>query len=871
MEKHFDHGKRETEIYKEWEKNGVFKPERNIDPNADMYVMAMPPPNSNGELHLGHAFGYTIMDIIGRYQRVLGNKVLLIPGKDHAGIQTQVVFEKKLESVGIDSKLMDRKELFRKCYEFCLDRAAYMRNQEKRIGISADWDREMFTLDPNLSKIVNETFTKMWEDGLVYKGTRIVNWSIHSQTALSDVEIEHKEEKGNLYKFNYQIVGENSFLTVSTTRPETLVGDTALAVNPNDTRYKEFVGKSVLVPLQGRQIPIIADNRVDMKFGTGVVKVTPAHSFIDYEIGKTHKLEIMQVIGTDGKMTDLAGSKYAGLDINQCREQLIKDLEENNLLVGIEEIVHSVPIAERSKDVIEPLLSEQWFINVDKEENSLKKKALELLDSGNLNIYPDSLRKDIWQWLENLHDWNISRQIWWGHRMPVWYKDDQVYVGENTPEEEGWVQETDTFDTWFSSGQWAFSSLAANGLIDIDETNSSQFFPTTGMQMGKDILFFWACRMILLSAYRMNALPWKNIYFSGLVRDSSGKKMSKSKGNGIEPNAMIDKYGADALRISLVLGSTAGSDLKFNEKKIEGFSKFVNKLWNAAKLIQIKYDEQKTEITDFTPTKLELESSKWIIKELEHMRSSYTKSMERYDFSSAIKEVYNFSWSIFCDWYLEIMKIELEMANENRRKEIWWVTIETFNTLLLLIHPFLPFVTEEIFQNLLPITKNKMNMLAKVTLDKKSEINNISSENLFSRSKSVVEGIRSFKSLSNVPLNEIIKVAIPVEVSTHEIMLIEKLSKCKIVDIQLLDKDNSIIKVISDGIITIETSKKENYMNRLMKEKSRLEIEIGKCNSKLSSKGFMDHADPNVINEIQDQYVIVKQLLNDINRELNIR
>lgn len=843
LDRHFSHLDRESSIYGMWEKSGVFRPESTASKDAPTFSMVMPPPNANGELHLGHAYGYVVMDVLGRFHRLMGERVLLLPGKDHAGIQTQVVFEKKLKAEGIDPNSLDRKDFFDRCYAFCMDRAKYMRDQERQVGISADWSREMFTLDPRVSSVVYGTFEKLWKDGLVYKGNRMVHWSTFSQTAISDVEIEYKEEKGHLWSIAYPLetpVDGISEIVVATTRPETLLGDTAIAVNPSDERYAKLIGRKVLVPFTGRSIAVIADERIDAAFGTGAVKVTPAHDFNDFEIGETHGLEKIQVIDKFGKMTEAAGGAYAGLKTSECRAKIVQDLETSGLLRGIQEIVHTVPIAERGKDVIEPLISEQWFIAVDKEGNSLKKKALELVNSGKVNVYPDRLKKMFVQWLENLRDWNISRQISWGHRMPVWYKEgdngeELVHVGEAAPDDTGWVQETDTFDTWFSSGQWPFSTLAADGLLDLDHPEKSEYFPTHTIQMGRDILFFWACRMILLSAYRLGDVPWKNVYFSGVVRDERGQKMSKSKGNGIEPTEMIEKYGMDALRIGLVANSSPGNDLRMNEKKVEGYSKFVNKIWNAAKLVEMKLAD--SELPEELPEGFALASSAWMVSEVSKIQKSVLAKIAKYELSPAFEELYDFVWSKYCDWYLEIVKIQIDQGTPSEKLEAQWALRNTFRKVLTLLHPFMPFVTEEIFQSMGGL--GKPGILAMSRFEPSSEVAAPAS---FDRLFATVSAIRSVRSMLCIPPNKRLPVHIDYELVPEIGNLVSSMACVTPVPNVSAPKEGVIVKPTAFGSVSIETEGKEAYREKLERDLANLERLIASDRAKLASSDFIANA-----------------------------
>ena len=808
-----------------------------------------------------------------------------------------------------------------------MDRSNYMRNQEKVLGVSADWEKELFTLDPKLNSIVYKTFEKLWNDDLVYKGSRIVNWSVESNTALSDVEVEYREQKGNLWYFyypfqnsldhpeyraidldiSYELPGENDEryifiedqniglhslldlngkkyllrselnisdlevtnkqldkiqaienvkgysllpyfnlekgLLIATTRPETLLGDSALAVHPSDERYKHLIGKEIKVPLQDRYIKVIADKRVELTYGTGVIKITPAHDFLDYDIGKDHQLEILQVIGTDGKMTSLAGDAYIGLESMACREKVVKDLEERGLLESIVEMKHKVPISERAKDIIQPLVSKQWFVNVDKEGKSLKENALKALREDKINIYPKRFKKLFIQWLENLRDWNVSRQIWWGHQMPVWYKDvdgnQEIFVGEDSPGE-GWERETDTFDTWFSSGQWAFSTLAAHGVLDLENPENSKEFPSHTMVMGRDILFFWACRMLLLTMYRLDDIPWKNIYFTGLIRDEKGQKMSKSKNNGIEPREIIDDYGVDALRLSLIVGTSPGNDINFGYNKLAGYSKFMNKLWNSSKLIELKFAGVSND-TNLDSGEFKLDISKWIIFKLNNLVDSYTEKINNYEYSKAIDELYGFTWFTFCDWYLEMFKSVIDNGTEAEKAELMYVTKYVFKTLLQLLHPYIPFITEEIYQKLELVNDSKM--LANSTILKKLESTPTSMD--LETAISIISDIRSKKAAIDMS-------TIRMEISTtHQFSseikgIIKTLARVDFVE--SIATENALTKTFGDLTIVYGLADKSKYKSYLEKELNEKKRYILILDKKLNSS-FVDKADPEIVEQ----------------------
>ncbi|HEX7586657.1 MAG TPA: valine--tRNA ligase, partial [Patescibacteria group bacterium] len=676
-------------IYKLWEKSGFFNPDNII--SSKKYCNILPPPNANGELHLGHASGYAVMDIFGRFERMNGKKVLLLPGKDHAGIQTQVVFEKKLKAErGIDRHALGQAKFYRECYEFCKKSADYMRGQEKKLGISADWSREKFTLDPDVTKVALETFVKMHSDGMIYRGRRIINWCPRCGTALSDIEVHHKEEDGKLYYIQYPIKNSKEFIVVATTRPETMLGDSAIAVHPKDKNYFDFIGKTVLLPLQDREIPIIADRRIDLEFGTGAVKITPAHDPLDWQIGKTHKLPEFQVINEKAKITKLGG-KYAGQDVLEARKNILADLSALGLLGKEESLKINKSICERCKSTIEPLISKQWFVKVDAEKYSLKKEALKAVRGGKINFYPESLKRTMIHWLTNLEDWCISRQIWWGHQLPIWYCKkcgDEKYIvsierPKNCPTCKGSElrQNPDTFDTWFSSSQWAYSTLGYPEQLDY-----KKYYPTDMMVMGRDILSFWASRMIMLSLYRTKKIPFKNLYFTGLIRDKDGFKMSKSRNNGIDPLEMVKKFGSDALRLSLIMNVAPGQDSRLYEEKIESFRNFVTKLWNICRYA-IRSDENFELVEKISRRDPKTLAEKWIISELEETANAVTDLIKKKNISLAQERLRRFTWDDFADWYIEINKLE------NNPKVLGYIV----DKILKLWHPFTPFVTEKIY------------------------------------------------------------------------------------------------------------------------------------------------------------------------------
>ncbi|MDD2758411.1 MAG: valine--tRNA ligase [Patescibacteria group bacterium] len=724
LAKAYEAKKYEDGIYKRWLDSGFFKPE-NLPNTKGRYVNILPPPNANGEMHIGHASGYVVMDLLGRYHRMKGEKTLLLPGKDHAGIQSQVVYEKKIKKErGITRYDLGREKFYDEIFAFCKDRAQYMRGQEKKIGLSADWEREKFTMDPELVNVVLDTFVKMYNEvdkngsRMIYQGERIINWCPRCFTALSDVEVEHLEQETKLYTFKYD---KNFPFSISTTRPETKLGDTAVAVNPKDKRYKKYIGKTFEVDFVGvpLKIKIIADHEVDSTFGTGALGVTPAHSAVDWEMARKNNLPIIKVIDEHGKIHEGFG-KFSGMAVNEAQEAIINELRENKLLEKEEDYPNNLSVCERCKSAIEPLVSKQWFVNVDHKNFSLKNAARKAIENNEIKIYPERFKDVMLSWIDNVRDWCISRQIWWGPRIPVWYcarcEDDRDNISEvsftndsdranikikkrigKIPVAVGdkplvcpvdkrhgdymLFQDDDTLDTWFSSGQWAYSTLGFPNGKDYEE-----FYPSDVMVMGRDILPFWAFRMIILSLYRTGQVPFKNLYFTGLIRDEKGQKMSKSKGNGIDPKEVIEKYGTDAVRLSLLIGNSPGNDLNLGEQKIAGFRNFTNKLWNISRFMLLNIENPKIDTKEPKPKTL---YDKDILLTLDEKISIITDDLNNFRFSLAGENLKEFTWGKLADQYLEVAKTEGEKSE---------ILNYILNTILKLWHPFMPFVTETIWQ-----------------------------------------------------------------------------------------------------------------------------------------------------------------------------
>jgi valyl-tRNA synthetase len=736
--KAFESKTSEPEIYRLWESSGYSTPEkveqylREKGLNVEKpFTMVLPPPNANGNLHLGHMCGYSFHDAFARFNRMTGHPTLLVPGKDHAGIQTESAFTKVLQNNGEDKWEMGRDEFYKRCYEFCMQNADNARTQEKNIGLSADYSREFFTLDPKLTKIIYETFYKMYKDGMVYRDKRIVNVCPNCKTALADIDTDHEERRGIFAYIVYPLVDEidkqlakQRFgvegITVATTRPETMLGDTAVAVNPNDSRYKEFVGKKVLLPIANREIPVIAEEEVDLETGTGALKVTPAHSPIDFEIGKRQHLDIVNVIDEDGKMTGNIPERFKGMGTTDCSKALCKELDDAGLLVKIENIKHDVAVCERCGTPIEPVISNQWYANVE----SLAKRALEALRNGDVKVIPEGQQKALEFFYENIQPWCISRQLWWGQRIPVWYSGSkklhdwlnenqgktaedfekefnttangtgEIYVGEEKPNG-NWEAESDMFDTWFSSGQVPYSTLGGP-----ESEDYKKYYPTQTMIHARDILFWWTARMIMFGLYRTDQVPYSTVLLTGMILASDGSKMSKSKGNGIEPKEVFEKYGADALRLWYYSDALPGSNAPLREEKIKGNRNFVNKIWNASRFILMNIEDE--EINRIINS--ELKETERISKTKEHV-SNVKKYLERYQLNLGAEAIREFFWHELCDKWIEDIKVEIKdqpIGSDLRTEklsELLWLLKEN----LKVMHPFVPFVTEAVWQELVKL------------------------------------------------------------------------------------------------------------------------------------------------------------------------
>ena len=692
LDKKYNHIEVEKDKYNKWKEKGYFK----ADPNSTKthYSMVIPPPNVTGKLHIGHAYDTAIQDVIIRYKRMLGYDVLWLPGMDHAAIATEARVVKKLKEEGIDKYEYGRENFLKACWDWTHEYGDNIRNQWGGLGLSLDYSRERFTLDEGLNKAVTKVFVDYYNKGLIYRGEKIINWDPQAKTALSNEEVIYSEEKSAFYHLKYKLEDSDEYLDVATTRPETLFGDTAVAVNEKDKRYKKFVGKNVILPLVNKPIPVITDEHADMEKGTGCVKITPAHDPNDFEVGNRHNLERICIMNDDATMNENVPEKYQGMTREQCREACLEDLKAQGLLLEVEPLVHEVGHSERTGVMVEPMIKEQWFVKM----KPLAEKVLKFQDDKDkkVNFVPKRFEKTLRHWMEISYDWCISRQLWWGHRIPAWYKDGKIYVGMEAPKEKGWVQDEDVLDTWFSSALWPFSTLG----WPEETVDFKTYFPTDCLISGFDIIFFWVARMMFQSEYINDVRPFKDIVVHGLIRDKQGRKMSKSLGNGVDPFEMIEKYGADALRFYLTTDGTMGPDVRFDEVKLASTWNFINKLWNASRFALMNIEELKEiKLEDLKP------EDKWILTKYEKTVKAVTKHMDKYEFNLAGSEIYEFTWNVFCDYYIEMAKYSLD--KESTKSTLCYV----LTGILKMLQPFMPFVTEEIYQ-MLPVKESEAIMIS---------------------------------------------------------------------------------------------------------------------------------------------------------------
>ena len=839
----YNHLEVEKNKYDNWKEKGYFE---SGDLSLKPFCVVIPPPNVTGKLHLGHAWDTTLQDIIIRYKRMDGYDTLWVPGMDHAGIATQAKVDKKLKSEGIDPRSMDRDEWLKIAWDWKHEYADNIHKQWAKMGLSLDYTKERFTLDEGLSKAVNKVFIDLYNKGYIYRGERIINWDPEAMTALSNEEVIYKDVKGAFYHLKYYLEDSDEYLEVATTRPETLFGDTAVAVNPDDSRYKHLIGKKVKLPIVNKLIPIVGDMHADPEFGTGVVKITPAHDPNDFEVGNRHNLERIKCINPDGTMNENAG-KYNGLDRFACRKELVKDLKEQDLLINVEEITHNVGHSERTDVMVEPYLSKQWFVKMD----VLAKQVLDNQKNKDtkVNFVPARFEKILNHWMEDCHDWCISRQLWWGHRIPAWYKDEEVKVQVECPGE-GWVQDNDVLDTWFSSALWPFSTLGwpeQTNLLD-------RYFPNNVLVTGYDIIFFWVCRMVFQSLEFMHERPFKECLIHGLIRDKEGRKMSKSLGNGVDPMDVIEEYGCDSLRYFLATSTAPGMDLRFDSEKVAATWNFINKLWNASRFVLMNL-ETWDKVEDYSNL---TNSDKWILSKLNNTIKTVRKHMDKYEFNVVGSEIYSFIWNDFCDWYIELAKINMNNTTKT-------VLFRVLTDILKMLHPFMPYVTEEIYL-MLPIHDESIMISSYPKENKEFKFKNLDTNSLIE----LITRIRRFKLENNIKEYTLVSKS---SLVLNNIDVLTRLTKPKEIKEEYSNKDLDVLDInIDDALITLyydNSANREAELEQLRKEKERLEASIMRRTKLLANEGYVSKAPAHLVENERNTLKAEEQQLEIINKKLS--
>lgn len=858
----------EGRVYEMWEKNGCFEGRR--DPDKRPFTIVMPPPNVTGQLHMGHAMDCTLQDILIRFKRMQGYAALWVPGTDHAGIATQIKVEEELrKSEGLTRYDLGREKFLERVWDWKHKFGNRIVEQQKKLGASCDWSRARFTMDEGLSNAVRHVFVSLYNKGLIYKGSRIINWCPHCVTALSDAEVEYKEKPGHLWHIRYPIAGEEGrYVTVATTRPETMLGDTGVAVNPEDGRYRDIVGKKCILPLVNKEIPIVADAYVDMEFGTGCVKMTPAHDPNDFEVGLRHNLESIRVLDDNGKVVEGYG-RYSGMDRYEARKAIVADLEEGGYLVKVEEHTHNVGTCYRCGTDVEPITSAQWFVKME----PLAREALRVVNDGEVKFVPDRFSKIYTNWMENVHDWCISRQLWWGHRIPAWTCEDcgGMTVSETDPTECQHChsthihQEEDVLDTWFSSALWPFSTL---GWPDESSEDFKYFYPTDVLVTGYDIIFFWVARMIFSACEHTGKPPFHTVFIHGLVRDDKGRKMSKSLGNGIDPLEMADQYGADALRFNLITGNSPGNDMRFYTERCEAMRNFANKIWNASRFLMMNLTIDRCEL----PDRLELED-KWILSKLNSVIPEVTENMERYELGVAAQKVYDFIWDSYCDWYIELTKTRLQGEDEDSKLRAQQVLCYVLTETLKLLHPFMPFITEEIWQAL-PHSGDYL--MLQQWPQHRAELDFPEEEKAMELIMDAIRGVRARRAEMNVPPSKKAQLTVSTlerAVFEQGIPFLKRLAYASDVTVEGVADAGSDDAMTAQGMVTVTTHAARLFMPLaelvdLEKEKARIEkelkknrAELDKLEAKLGNPGFVNKAPAHVVEAEQDRAEKLRALL----------
>lgn len=865
----------EDRLYNSWVENGYFTPK--VDPDKEPYTIVIPPPNITGQLHMGHALDNTLQDILIRWKRMQGYSTLWLPGTDHASIATEAKIVEALAKDGISKHDLGREKFLEKAWDWKDIYGSRILNQLKKLGSSCDWSRERFTLDAGCSKAVEEVFIKYYDKGLIYRGERIINWCPNCKTSISDIETIYENQQGYFWHIKYPIKDSNEFIEIATTRPETMLGDTAVAVNPKDERFMHLVGKTLILPLMNKEIPIIADDYVDLEFGTGAVKITPAHDPNDYEVGIRHNLPMPRVLNDDGTINELGG-KYQGMDRFEARKAIISDLEDLGLLVMTKGHEHNVGHCQRCSTVIEPILSKQWFVKM----KTLAEPALKVVKDGDIKFVPERFSKTYFNWMENIQDWCISRQLWWGHRIPAYYCThcNEVMVAKEKPSKCSKCggelrQDEDTLDTWFSSALWPFSTL---GWPENTE-DLKYFYPTSVLVTGYDIIFFWVARMIFSAMENMNEIPFKHVFIHGMVRDAEGRKMSKSLNNGVEPLEIVDKYGADALRFNLVIGNSPGNDMRFIMEKVEACSNFANKIWNASRFVMMNLDSEAVLEADRNEYEQNLTTAdKWILSRYNTIVKEVTDNLEKFEIGVAAQKLYDFIWSEFCDWYIELVKPRLygEDAASNLAAQI--TLVDVLSGTMKLLHPMMPFITEEIYQHLPGTDKS-------IVISKWPEYNenryNPEQESNMEIVMDAIKSIRNIRAEMNVVPSRKAKVLI---IATDE--KVSSAIKAGSIYFERLASASEVLLIsqktqIPEGAVSVVIAGAEIFLpleelvdmekekERLTKEKENLEKEIQRVSGKLSNQGFVAKAPQNVIEEEKAKQVKYQEMLEKVLQRLN--
>ncbi len=862
----------ESRLYEKWLNKKYFAAK--VNPAKKPFTIVMPPPNITGQLHMGHALDNTLQDILIRWKRMQGYEALWQPGTDHASIATEVKIIDKLKEEGIDKNDLGREGFLKRAWQWREEYGGRIVSQLKKMGSSADWDRERFTMDEGCSKAVKEVFVRLYEKGYIYKGSRIINWCPVCHTSISDAEVEHVEQAGHFWHIKYPIVGEDGYVEIATTRPETLLGDTAVAVNPEDERYTHLVGKMLKLPLTDREIPVIADPYVDKEFGTGCVKITPAHDPNDFEVGKRHNLPEINILNDDATINEMGG-KYAGMDRYEARKQMVEDLDKLGLLVKVEDHVHNVGTHDRCKTTVEPMVKQQWFVRMDE----LAKPAIEALKKGELRFVPDRFDKIYLHWLENIRDWCISRQLWWGHRIPAWTCDDcgEITVARETPEvcpkcgSRHLTQDPDTLDTWFSSALWPFSTL---GWPD-DTEDLKYFYPTDVLVTGYDIIFFWVIRMVFSGYEQTGKSPFHTVLIHGLVRDSQGRKMSKSLGNGIDPLEVIDKYGADALRLTLVTGNAPGNDMRFYWERVESSRNFANKVWNASRFILMNMDGVDTNQVALADLE---DADRWILSKVNRLTGEVTENMDKFELGIAMQKIYDFIWEEFCDWYIEMVKPRFREGGSPKSKEAACWTLKTvLITALKLLHPYMPFITEEIFCN---IQDEEETIMLSAWPEPRKDWDFPETEAQVELVKEAVRAMRNLRTSMNVAPSRKALVYVVSEKETVRqtfegskafFASLGSASEVKIQGDRAGVPENAVSAVTADAVLylpledLVDVAKERE---RLEKEEKRLTGELARVNGMLSNEKFLSKAPEAKIQEEKEKLAKYTQMMEQVKAHL---